>query len=59
MMPLTYRVQRTLAAVLGTLGVALLLFMISIEDEPGAVPLLMILLAAVWAIGLRVRAGKG
>jgi hypothetical protein len=55
---LTWRVQRALAAGLGVLGVSLLIFMITVEDEPGALPLFLILVAAVWAIGLRVRRGK-
>lgn len=55
----SFRTQRWLAAGLGVLGVSLLVFMITVEDEPGALPLAMILVAAVWAIGLRVRASKG
>ncbi len=54
----SHRTQRALAAALGVLGVALLAFMITVEDEPGALPLFLILVAAVWAIGLRVRRGK-
>lgn len=56
---ISFRTQRRLAAGLGALGAALLVFMITVEDEPGALPLLLIVVAAVWAIGLRVRAGKG
>lgn len=53
-----FRAQRIMAAMLGALGVILLVFMITVEDEPGALPLLLILVAAVWALRLRVRARK-
>jgi glucose uptake protein GlcU len=58
MTQISFRMQRIMATALGVLGVALMLFMITVEDEPGAVPLFMIVVAAAWAIGIRVRAAK-
>lgn len=58
MKPTAHRIQLRLALALGVLGVALLLFVITVEDEPGAVPLLMIVASALWAMVLRVRARK-
>ena len=40
------------------LGVALLIFMIKVEDEPGALPLLLIIIGTIWFIINRVRIKK-
>lgn len=48
-------VQRTLSIVLITVGLALMIFMITVEDEPGAIPLFMILCGTVWFFKIRLR----
>lgn len=40
--------QKILALITLIIGFALLIFMITVEDEPGALPLLMIITGAVW-----------
>ncbi|MEQ9089478.1 MAG: hypothetical protein RIE52_00220 [Balneola sp.] len=45
-------VQRTLSIVLITVGLALMIFMITVEDEPGAI---MILSGAVWFYRIRLK----
>ncbi|MBO6622179.1 MAG: hypothetical protein JJ892_14130 [Balneola sp.] len=40
--------QRTLPIILMALGLLLMIFMITVEDEPGGIPLLMILSGIVW-----------
>ena len=42
--------QKFLAGSLIILGISLLVYMILVEDEPGAVPLLLIALGAGWFI---------
>ena len=48
-------VQRTLSILLMTLGLILMIFMITVEDEPGAIPLFMILSGIVWLYKTRLR----
>lgn len=48
-------VQRTLSIVLITVGLVLMIFMITVEDEPGAIPLFMILSGAVWFYRTRLK----
>lgn len=48
-------VQRTLSIVLITVGLVLMIFMITVEDEPGAIPLFMILSGIVWFFKTRLR----
>ncbi|MBR9916350.1 hypothetical protein GYB29_01355 [bacterium] len=48
-------VQRTLSILLMTLGLILMIFMITVEDEPGAIPLFMILTGIVWFYKTRLR----
>ena len=45
-----------LAALLLALGLALMAFMIVTEDEPGALPLGLVLIGAVWLVVARRRA---
>lgn len=40
--------QKIFALITVTVGLALMIYMITVEDEPGAVPLLMIITGAVW-----------
>ena len=40
--------QKIFALITVTIGFALMIYMIIVEDEPGAVPLLMIITGAVW-----------
>ena len=44
--------QKIFAVLLLGLGFSLLIYMIIVEDEPGAVPLLLIVLGAAWMIKL-------
>jgi|11_taG_2_1085331.scaffolds.fasta_scaffold00021_91 hypothetical protein len=48
-------VQRTLSILLMTLGLILMIFMITVEDEPGAIPLFMILTGIVWFYKTRLK----
>jgi hypothetical protein len=41
------KLQRSLCAVLGAIGLALLVMMIVMESEPGALPLALLLVAAL------------
>ena len=44
---MTPKVQKTVSAVIGVIGLALLVIMITTEDEPGALPLGLILIGAI------------
>ncbi len=46
----------TLSALLLALGLVLLVYMVTVEDEPGALPLGLILIGAVWHVVARRRA---
>lgn len=48
-----FKVQNRLALLMTVVGVTLAIFMIVIEDEPGALPLLMIIIGASWYIIIR------
>lgn len=55
------KIQTRLSALLLVLAVALLATNIIVEDEPGAIPLLAVLVATAWLVITRVRvrrAGK-
>ncbi|WP_421773678.1 hypothetical protein [Gracilimonas sp.] len=47
--------QKLFSALMILIGFIILIFMIVVEDEPGAIPLLMILAGAVWFFGARSR----
>ena len=49
------KVQKTVSAVIGVIGLALLVMMITTEGEPGALPLGLILIGAVGYVTGRVR----
>jgi hypothetical protein len=51
----TYRIL-SLASIL--FGVILLIYMIRVEDEPGALPLFLILIGLISFIAIRVRRNK-
>ncbi len=51
----TLNVQTKIAATICLLGLVLLVYMITVEDEPGALPLLLIVVGAVWYIVTRSR----
>lgn len=42
--------NKTLSALTILIGVVLLIFMITVEDEPGAIPLLVIIIGIVWFV---------
>ena len=44
---MTPKVQKTVSAVIGVIGLALLVMMITTEGEPGALPLGLILIGAI------------
>ena len=44
---MTPKLQKKVAAVIGAVGLALLVMMITTEGEPGAIPLGLILIAAI------------
>lgn len=41
-----------------SLGIILLIYMIKVEDEPGALPLLLIIIGAIWLIINQYQAKK-
>jgi hypothetical protein len=43
-------IQKILAIMLSVTGITLLIYMITVEDEPGAVPLILIILGIVWYV---------
>jgi hypothetical protein len=47
--------QKKLSLATMGLGLALLVYMITVEDEPGALPLAMIVLGSVWHFVARAR----
>ena len=53
------KVHTLLAAATALLGVALLIYMIVWEDEPGAIPLLLIVVGVGWFVVTRVRMRPG
>ncbi|MEX0608884.1 MAG: hypothetical protein WD016_11055 [Balneolaceae bacterium] len=42
------KIQRTISILITVMGISLLIFMITVEDEPGAIPLAMIVIGSVW-----------
>lgn len=52
------RVQRMIASVLLLAGVMLMIFMVVVEDEPGALPLALIAGSSIWMILIRVCAKR-
>ncbi len=56
---LTRRVQQRLAGVILAIGLVLLSYMVVVEDEPGALPLLLVLVGGGWLFTLhKKRAGQ-
>ena len=49
------RTQKILSLVTGGVGLALLVMMVTVESEPGALPLVVLLIAAVGYITGRMR----
>lgn len=45
-----FQIQKITALFVAIIGLVLLVFMIVIEDEPGAIPLGMILVGSIWFI---------
>jgi len=50
-----HRVHRLLSVLTIVLGVMLLIYMIVVESEPGAIPLLLIAVGTIWFLVLRTR----
>ena len=42
------KTQKIISMIITFLGIILLIYMITVEDEPGAIPLLMIVGGTVW-----------
>lgn len=49
------KVQMRLSVIIIVIGLALMIFMITTEDEPGALPLLLIVLGTGWHLVTRAR----
>lgn len=49
------RVATLLSMLTIVLGVVLLIYMIAVESEPGAIPLLLIAVGTIWFLVLRTR----
>jgi predicted MFS family arabinose efflux permease len=52
------KINRALSVVLILLGLVLLVYMIVVEDEPGALPLLFIIAGTIWLMITRIQAKK-
>lgn len=50
--------QKVIASLIIILGVLLLFFMVLVEDEPGAIPLFLILAGSGWYLWLHRRVRK-
>lgn len=48
-------IQSIIALTILSLGIALLVYMIAVEGEPGALPLLLVIGGALWYLSLRKR----
>lgn len=48
-------IQKIISALVVLTGILLLIFMITVEDEPGAIPLLLIITGTVWYFFIRNR----
>ncbi len=53
--PESLRLHKIISILTIVIGVVLMIYMISVESEPGAIPLLLILLGAGWYLVTRVR----
>ena len=54
----TLKISQIIAYITLALGIGLLIFMITVEDEPGAIPLLLIVLSAVWLFVIKYKSKK-
>ncbi|MBU2526507.1 MAG: hypothetical protein KKC03_07900 [Bacteroidetes bacterium] len=52
------KTQAGLAMLVLSLGIFLLVYMIVVEDEPGAIPLVLILLGVAWLVKIRFSIGQ-
>ncbi|MDT8413876.1 MAG: hypothetical protein RQ735_00745 [Flavobacteriaceae bacterium] len=52
------KIQAGFAMLVLSLGISLLVNMISIEDEPGALPLILIIVGVVWLVKIRFSIGQ-
>ena len=52
---MTPKVQKTVSAAIGAIGLALMIMMITTEGEPGALPLGLILIGAIGYVTGRMR----
>lgn len=53
--PKKLNIQKLISIILIVTGLVLLIYMIIVEDEPGAIPLLLIVFGAGWYIVTRSR----
>ena len=49
------KMQQLLAALVAAIGLALTIYMVLVESEPGAIPLLLIVLGIGWYVSTRDR----
>ncbi len=54
----SYRIQRIISIVIILLGLVLLAFMVIVEDEPGALPLLLIIIGTAWLLFIQKKIRK-
>ena len=54
----TLKISQIIASIMLFLGICLLVFMITVEGEPGALPLILILLSTIWLFVLRYKSKK-
>lgn len=52
------KLQRLLAVMIATIGILLLTYMITVENEPGALPLLLITSGTGWLLVTYLRSQK-
>lgn len=50
-----FRMQKLISVLITVIGVSLMAFMVIVEDEPGAIPLLLIVTGTGWYLVTRYR----
>ena len=53
-----YILHKVIALTIGFIGLVLLIYMITVESEPGALPLFLILLGVIWFVISKKRKNK-
>ncbi len=52
----SFLVETLISSLILVIGIVLLIYMISVESEPGALPLLLVVVGLGWLVATRIRA---